>query len=49
MIELLSEDTGTKRYVYRVTGMSRWDLTKDMTLFWEQLLTRIQADRQDGS
>jgi hypothetical protein len=49
MIELVSEDVGKKQYVYRLTGMTRWDLTKDMTLFWEQLLTRIQTDRQDGS
>lgn len=49
MIELLSEDTNKKDYVYRLTGLTRWDMTKDMTLFWEQLLIRVQQDRQDGS
>jgi len=49
MINVTSEDPSSGRYRYRLTGLTRMDLKRDMTLLWVKLLNRITFHREHGT
>ena len=48
-LETLTNSSNGKRHCYRLTGLTRSDLTRDMALLWSVFIDHIIAEREHGS